>query len=313
MAILEAVPGVKVTVRINGVDCPEYDDPNVPEQQPSHPTLSKYIESPDNIEFTLCASVNKDYDWGDRSDCLCFQVWVDSTWIKGPIIYKTNLTNGQYESVVKGKYIFCDHTKSWFNHALKFSTVKIVESMTKERIKKDQQVAKNLGLIEVKVERKIHLDENRNHHGDTGWGLSSFELAEKSLKGKSISHGTILSTGTNVSRPRFMRTKRLPDDNGPIAIFQFRYRSKKALQQELIIPQTPPRSPSLDGLSTAEITRLAKERLEEINAKKQLVKEEPKSIKREVDEVYDLTEDGTSTRPAKTRRLPPEVIDLTDD
>lgn len=80
----------------------------------------------------------------------------------------------------------------------------------------------------------------------------------------------------------------------------------------------------------AEITRLAKERLEEINVsftsfslssitdyylqiEKQLVKEEPRFIKREVYEVYDLTEDGTSALPAKARRFPSEVIDLTDD
>lgn len=125
MAVLEAIPGIKVTVRINGVDCLEYDDLDVPEQQLSHPTSSKYIESPDNTEFTLCFSVQKDYNWGDKIHCLTFRVWVDSTWIGGRIIYKNNLTNGQYEEVVKGQDIFCDNTKSWFNHALKFSTVKI--------------------------------------------------------------------------------------------------------------------------------------------------------------------------------------------
>lgn len=64
--------------------------------------------------------------------------------------------------------------------------------MTKERIEKDQQVAKNLGLIEVKVERGIYVMEDYNHYdGYAQLGGSSFELAERSLKGKSISHGTM--------------------------------------------------------------------------------------------------------------------------
>ncbi|KAI1659147.1 hypothetical protein F4813DRAFT_354023, partial [Daldinia decipiens] len=312
MAILEAVPSIKVTVRINGVDCPEYDDPNAPEQQPSRPTSSKYIESPDNTEFTLCVSIDKGYDWGDKSDCLYFTMRVDSTWIQSPIIHKSEITNGHSEVVIKYKSTFCEKTKSWFKHALKFSTVKIVEGVTKERMEKDQQVANNLGLIEVEVERRIYLGKDPNHHENIDREVSSFEFAEKSLKGKSISHGTILSTGIKAPRPNFVQTSLLPGDDGPIASFQFRYRSKRALQQELIIPRTPPRSPSLDGLSTAEINRLAKERLNDINAKKQLAKEEPKSIKREIDEVYDLTEDDTSVRPTKTRRLTSEFIDLTD-
>ncbi|KAI0853864.1 hypothetical protein F5Y00DRAFT_269234 [Daldinia vernicosa] len=312
MAILEAVPGITVTVRINGVDCLEYDDPNVPEQQPSRPTSSKYIESLDNTEFTLCLSINKDYDWNYKGHCLVFTVRADSTWIQTHLIHKTHLTNGYFESVIKGKPTFCNKTKSWFNHALKFSEVKVVEGVTKARMEKDQQVAKNLGLVEVKVERHIYVEKDHSYCGDMSRSVSSFELAEKSLKGRSISHGTILTPGTKIPRPDFAQTKRLPGDDGPIAIFQFRYRSKKALQQELIIPRTPPGSPSLDGLSTAEINRLAKERLEEINARKQLVKKEPTSIKREVSEVYDRT-DGTSARPAKTRRLTSEVIDLTDD
>lgn len=125
MAVLEAIPGIKVTVRINGVDCPEYDDLDVPEQQLSHPTSSKYIESPDNAEFTLCIGVNKDYDWGDKSDCLVFAIRVDSALIHQPIVEKNQLANGYYERVIRGQDIFCDYTKSWFNHALKFSIVNI--------------------------------------------------------------------------------------------------------------------------------------------------------------------------------------------
>lgn len=59
----------------------------------------------------------------------------------------------------------------------------------------------------------------------------------------------------------------------PFAMVRFKYRSKDALKQELIIPRTPSPEPSpcpetktVDDLSPQEIRRLAQERLSELQA-----------------------------------------------
>ncbi|KAI1802605.1 hypothetical protein F4811DRAFT_390568 [Daldinia bambusicola] len=314
MAVLQDVPGVKVSICINGADCPEYDDPDISEQQRSCPTSSKYIESSDNVEFTIRIIVDQNYDWGNTKHSLCFGLEIDSHPAGSRIFNRSQLANGYGETVIHGKYVFCNNTSTWFNHAFKFSTVKIVENQTKERLNKDQRVARALGSIDVKVRRVTKARKSLSNVSYNRFKSSSFELAEKALKGKSISHGTILSAGTAITRPNYVHTKSLPGEDGPFAIFRFQYRSRGALQDEMIIPRTPPRSPSLNGLSQAEITRLAKERLKDIEEKKQLVKKEPKGTKREMDESFGLDKNDLSARPIKTRRRQSaSVIDLTDD
>ncbi|KAI8960668.1 hypothetical protein F5Y11DRAFT_349291 [Daldinia sp. FL1419] len=270
MAILEAIPGVKVTVCIDGVDCPEYDDPTVPEQQAGPPIVTKYIESPDNATFTTSMVVDKNYVWGKEFYSLGFNHEVDGNCIYAPLIRRTDILNGDLQkAVVDGKQSFCNDTKSWVKQKLKFSAVKIVGDATKDRVKKDRQATENLGLIEA-----------------ISW--------------------------ENIERPEYVTVVPFPSDNGSIAIFRFKYRSKRALRQEMVIPRTPSASPSLDGLSPAEITRLAKEGLRGINMKKQL-DEKLRAVKREISEDFDLATNDIPARPAKVRRLTPEVVDLTDD
>ncbi|KAK6955908.1 hypothetical protein Daesc_003555 [Daldinia eschscholtzii] len=204
MAVLEDVPGVKVTVCINGTDCLEYDEPDIPEQQPNCPTSSKYIESHDDTEFTIRVIIDKDYNW--------------------------------------------------------------VENSTKERLDKDLELAKTLGSIEVEVRRIIttggYLADTHTHNPPS----SSFELAEKALKGYLLvqQFNALLMRAPNLS----------PAKMDPL----------------------PPSNSSTDQ-----------------EGKKELVKEESKSIKREMDEVIDLTKSEISTRPTKIRQRLSEIIDLTDD
>lgn len=64
----------------------------------------------------------------------------------------------------------------------------IVEESLKERVERDKALAENLGKIEVRFERGYAGGRTKAWHNvvkDTG-----MVLAEKSLKGKGISHGT---------------------------------------------------------------------------------------------------------------------------
>ncbi|KAI1411290.1 hypothetical protein F5Y13DRAFT_65199 [Hypoxylon sp. FL1857] len=305
MAVLEDVPGIKVTVRIGGVDCTEYDDPEVPEQQPAQPTSLKYIESPDDAKFAICVAVDDSYKWGYKNHVLSFVTFVDSEWIESPIVRSQSLTNGQYERLTEGKKVFRKDTKTWSIHGLKFSAVKTIDEAKKERVEKDRKTSDKLGVIEVKVWRGVELGPSSSKRSSATLKKTPFELSEKSLKGKSISHGTMFSTAKQTTSPGFVSVQYLPEDGGPIAIFRFTYRSRRALQQELIIPATPPpRSPTFDGLSEAELRRLARERYEQINEEKE-VKKEKASIKRELG-------DDKLDRPSKVRRVS-KTIDLTDE
>ncbi|KAI0830442.1 hypothetical protein F5Y06DRAFT_206707 [Hypoxylon sp. FL0890] len=316
MAVLKEVPGIKVTVRIDGVDCTEYDDPEAAEQKSEKPTSSKYIESPDNAKFTIFVAVNTKYKWGYKNHALSFKAYVDSEWVTAPIIEEDDpLTNGQHEVLIEGMEIFSKDTGTWSIRGLKFSTVKTIDEATNERIEKDRDASEKLGVIEVEVRRGVLLGplSDDDEYSDFQPRETSLELSERSLKGKSISHGTEFSSSQPTSVPNLFSIEPLPEDDGCIATFRFKYRSRKALQQELIIPSTPPPpSPTFDRLSEAELHRLARERYEQINEEKH-IKKEASIIKREFGDVFDLTgDDDDLDRPPKVRRVS-EVLDLTDE
>ncbi|KAI1780837.1 hypothetical protein F4818DRAFT_18679 [Hypoxylon cercidicola] len=311
MAVLEVPPGIAVTVRINGVDCVEYDDPEAPKRQSvgDIPVSCKYIESLDDSEFSVHLKLSGNNDrYCYKNHGLAFSLSVDGLKVASTVFDKKSR---HLEGEMKGKQYFCPVTRSWRMHRFKFSTVKTVDDTTKDRVEKDQKVSEKLGLIKVEVYRCIIVGpmavKAAKKSGTSNQSKASFELAEKSLKGKTISHGTVYSTVETIQAPKYQNVE-YPGER-PIAAFEFQYRSRNALQQEFIVPAIPPPSRSLDGLSESELRRLAAERLEQIHGEN-LVKKERVRVKREPNEVLDLTENN---RPSKLIRAPPEYIDLTDE
>ncbi|RYP53174.1 hypothetical protein DL768_001767 [Monosporascus sp. mg162] len=254
MAILEELPGVKVTVRVEGKDCVEYEDPDAADIQTSRPTSSKYIESVDDAEFCVHFHMDSNYNWDYREHCLVVAVYADNQWLNSSFVEKTALINGQLDIDV--------------------DRLNKVDDTTKARIEEDRKVAKNLGIITVRLKRVIKLD-SYDASSSAPVKSTSLDLTEKSFKGKEISH--------------------------------------EALKREMIIPRTPTQSPALqddfDTLSDAEKARLARERFQELQSIKKIKKEELVT-KRGFSEVFDLADDGLRSRPTKRTA---QVIDLTDD
>lgn len=121
MAVLEGVPGVKVTIRVNNVDCVEYDDPEPPEH-PAQPTSSKYIESSDNAKFVIRFEVNHSYRWGYRKHVLCFRCYVDGKFVRGAV---QRQNDAMLWRDIQGKDEFSTSTGSWVIRKLQFAAVKI--------------------------------------------------------------------------------------------------------------------------------------------------------------------------------------------
>ncbi|KAI1496181.1 hypothetical protein F5X99DRAFT_401202 [Biscogniauxia marginata] len=326
MAIVEDVPGVEVTILVRGQPSREYEDGDSSEAQDQAgaacPVACKYIECADDTEFVVQTKITG-YKWGYRNHALSSETYVDGKRIRGVLIRSLKCEQYcPYTCTVQGEEKYDRATGRWSVHRFKFAAVDTVDEARKERVAEDIKIAKNLGVIEVKLLRVTE-------HGPTGYsqrasginpGTGKFELTEKSLKGKAISHGTSYSKAESISAPRFVDTRTIPEDNGPIAIYRFLYRSREALKRELIIPRSPAPSPTLQGLTDAERDRLARERLEELKQAK--IKKERNVIKREFGEVFDLTKDNDEVpleppRPTKVSRLSSgrevEVVDLTDD
>ncbi|KAJ8066197.1 hypothetical protein OCU04_005283 [Sclerotinia nivalis] len=89
-------------------------------------------------------------------------------------------------------------------------------------IKEDSDRLSVVGEIMVKVYRKMH---------------------EKALKGQAMSHGTTLGVPQAVMKKKRYTSRYLDGEDYPIAIYRFKYRSKRSLQSLLILERTPELSP----------------------------------------------------------------------
>ncbi|KAI0014774.1 hypothetical protein F4780DRAFT_169649 [Xylariomycetidae sp. FL0641] len=327
MAILEDLPGVEVTVRVDDVDLHELGDPNDDEQHHVDaddsgpcPSVTSYVECADNAEFAVHLSIDGDYPWGYRDHVLCARVRIDGQHVRGEVFrqrdmrYNRALDLHVSERCVVGRELFSEVSGTWALRKFKFSVVDTVDEAQRERVERDSKIAKDLGVIEVRIYRAIeHGPSRHSNHGRSQVQPSGFELSEKSLKGKAISHGTSYGMPQYVPPPSYIDVRDMPEDNGPIGIYRFLYRSREALKRELIIPRSPTRSPVLEELSAAERDRLARERLAEL---RRIKKESKRPIKREQSEILDLTDDAAPVRrPWKKSRSDNgrEIIDLTED
>ncbi|KAI1428550.1 hypothetical protein F5Y12DRAFT_790008 [Xylaria sp. FL1777] len=314
MAILESVPGVEVTVQIAGKDAIEYeadDEGKLSLAKHACPTATKYIEAIDDAKFAVKLAASCEYGWDYQKHALVFKLYIDGNHICSKLIKDSN----QGEVTVSCKKAFCLQSRQWKSYNLKFSAITTIDKSHQERLEQDLEVAKRLGHIMVTVHRRIMLCRT-GVQPKTPLVNKEFELVEKSMKGKFISHGTTFSSAKKIKTPKMRYTRALPKEKRPIAVFHFLYRSKDALQKSLIIPRSPP-SPSLSSSSAqafsklppGEIERLARERFEQMQRHEGL-KNKAKPVKRKLEKIEDLTE--VDENPIPTKRLT-KFIDRTVD
>ncbi|RYP67867.1 hypothetical protein DL769_005656 [Monosporascus sp. CRB-8-3] len=307
MAVLDDIPGIEVAVQINGWDVVEYDDPDASEHVRSCPTSSKYIESIDDTEFTIRYKASLGYNWeGCRDHVLRFRTFADGLKLSGKVLFKTDALHGRCIRN-EGFSKYDPETKERYKYNCKFCPISTVDDAGRERVIEDSRVAKKLGLIEVEVYRST-FSGSRKPGASSVATPHSYELAEKSLKGKAISHGVSYTLGTVIkdkSRPR-VTFRDFKEDGGPIAVFRFQY------------------SPSVSRSFVLRMTQFGE--AEEMEQMEQVVKsleeenrmeEKSRPVKREIGEVYDPTQDQAPLRPTKLSRLASgrevQVVDLTDD
>lgn len=132
MAVISALRGIQVTIRVNGNPLPEYEDDEDGEEgsrgpdriTPKH-KVSKYIESTEGQEFGIGFSVSHPYEM----DCpaLEFTLTVDGQKFAGRIIEKSEYNSrgswaGSRNGINKGK-----PGETGIFRAFTFSTIKTCE------------------------------------------------------------------------------------------------------------------------------------------------------------------------------------------
>ncbi|KAK7755037.1 hypothetical protein SLS62_002852 [Diatrype stigma] len=144
MAILDGAPGIKVTVKIGDATCIEYDDPEPDDMHASCPTVSKYIESIDDVEFGVCCEMGPDYAWGFKNHSLRFAVYIDGNYFDSFLLRWS--AHGYDAYSIWSQHVRTE-TGGWVTRKPKFSTVTTVDDNTKIRLEKDKKSLKREYVI----------------------------------------------------------------------------------------------------------------------------------------------------------------------
>ncbi|KAB5582773.1 hypothetical protein GE09DRAFT_1076381 [Coniochaeta sp. 2T2.1] len=270
----------------------EYKDPvkNPDRKYPAAEFISKYIEAKDGAEYSVICTATPQNLWLAQGDpaaakdsalAVVFSVQIDGVDQASTYVVNTHQT-ARIEGV-KGQ-----------------APGDSQQTMRKFKFNADLKRAPFLGTIRVQVWHGVYKGPSATV--PTVRDTATLSIAEKALKGTAVSHGTTFGD-TVPTDPVVFADVSYPT-NSPVAIFQFRYRSKA----RLIVPRSPTPEP-FDSFVDSELpAKDGKENQERggdgSHDTKAVVKRERQADEMDDDdEIIDLTGDDNDCelRPVKKR------------
>ncbi|PVH81475.1 hypothetical protein DL98DRAFT_587389 [Cadophora sp. DSE1049] len=273
MALLESLPGVEVTVCVDGEALKEYNTENdivtnknrVAARQKSR-TITKYIEATTGKGFLVKIVVKAPYKMNCHN--ISFTVEVDGQYIKSHLMTKNNLAKdlngpkkewscsieGPVEKVRSRGAVKCMH----------FTEIHSTdEALASTVIRKQGLQTSKVGEIVIYVHRCSGLRKARGGHSQTKFHeLDSAEkVHSKVLIKDAKTHSVALKYQKRARLGRSVHTTEIDGKDFPIAIYRFKYCSMKSLQDLQIVPRvedlepvvvdSPPQRPRNQGEQVA--------------------------------------------------------------
>ncbi|THY50640.1 hypothetical protein D6C97_06964 [Aureobasidium pullulans] len=299
MAILDSLPGVEITVVVDGEDLHEYQDTDMEDEEN---TVTKYVEAVTDANFAIKIKGSQELEY--KGDCLSLDVLVDGLRIERPLIGRERTRKGSYTRLVEGLNV-----RAGYMRKLRFNTL---ETVTEHGfgLPEDLERVKNMGKIEVRLthENKVKRTEAVYNKVVDNEGI----ISEKAIKGQAMTHSSGFDQESRIALGADMMilckaVEGVPD---PVATFFFYYKSKTSLKDLMIIPRTPSPVPledrpeeELNPEEMAELVRLLK-------AKVAVTSQVKKEVKRELED-----DDDSNFRARKRARPSASAInfEINDD
>ncbi|KAK9778797.1 putative C2 NT-type domain-containing protein [Seiridium cardinale] len=227
-------PAFRASIIVNGKHVDEIDDPKAVTKQSSIPgdgpkIITKYIQCVEDTQFSVLVGVNNEYDFTNgTSHSLSLAVYIDGQWVRSPVCRARDTRDQPWEKAVHCRLIRGPDGNVVFQ-AFQFKSLNMGKFGNGDagRVHHDRIRAKHMGNIQIQVHRIVEhgLDTTFPAAPQVGNRLN---VAGKSLNGNALAHPTYFANSINAShvRPPNVKCSRYPGDTGPIAIFQFLYRSK---------------------------------------------------------------------------------------
>ncbi|KAG9525875.1 hypothetical protein KCU93_g5713, partial [Aureobasidium melanogenum] len=251
MAVLDGLPGVEVTVVVDGKDLHEYQDADMEDDEG---TITKYIEAVDNANFAIKIKVSKDVEF--KGDFLSFGISLDGSSVRNPVVNSSQVRACTHVRIVEGVQVGVQRMRK-----LKFNAL---ETVTEHGfgLPEDVERVKNMGKIEVRVRHKNILKKVPAKYREPNSGNESF-ISEKAIKGQGMTHSYSLDEEIYTADSIFCRGEPVIGVKDPAGMFVFHYRSKASLKDSMIIPRTPSPVPLEDRpeeeLTAEEMAQLVRQ------------------------------------------------------
>ncbi|KAG9683845.1 hypothetical protein KCU95_g18025, partial [Aureobasidium melanogenum] len=300
MAVLDGLPGVEITVVVDGEDLHEYQDADTEDDED---TVTKYIEAVDNANFAVKIKVTKDAKF--KGNRLAFEVLVDGTRISRPLIGPRRRQVSTHVQMVRGIQVGDRHVRK-----LRFDAL---ETVTEHGLglPEDLQRVKNLGKIQVRVTHKNLVGKKTSRTYSKPDEPSEGFVSEEAVKGQAVTHSYSLDKETYQLKNRSYKAEHVAGEKDPAAVFEFRYRSKASLKQLMIIPRTPSPIPLEDRpeeeLSREEMTELLRRYKANASSTASIKKETKREREDDNDNSY------TGKRARSSTSADPVHLELNDD
>ncbi|KAK4934162.1 hypothetical protein LTR66_015695, partial [Elasticomyces elasticus] len=262
--------GYEVEIEIDGEVLEEYqppDDPLGESTEDGVPTITRYIQVEEGKAFTVATRVGEQAAWTD--DAKCFGYFIDgdcvSTAIESKTEWNVNRAARHLESAAK-----------WVDNGVTMSRDFVIERLetNEEHTSKEilQKFVRSLGEIRVVVEDGAYSSAATPYATDPSQLDNDLKVPEKALKGRHMDTRATLGASkvTTASTWAYM------DNTKKVAIFVFKYRSKKGLQAIDILETTPepareptpPPPPTIDTMSEEELRAYARQLESEVTIRK---------------------------------------------
>ncbi|KAI7286123.1 hypothetical protein KC345_g1316 [Hortaea werneckii] len=216
MAVHPEVPGLTVSVDVDGQDLPEYEDEDAQDAQPE--VVIKYVEAISGAEFKT--SLRFDAQEFQHSE----QTIVISVSCDGEFMCQKYFTPKHMASTrrqVMGHWVGMGRDGQQIKKAMMFSDLAISENQVNKNLLGKLE---SLGTITITCSKgRLSLRQSRTGRPSLKKGaLVEGPLSEKNLKGQSITHHT--TYGPEIPNPYSTYTAHKIGE--PFATFKFKYRSR---------------------------------------------------------------------------------------
>ncbi|KAG9241571.1 hypothetical protein BJ878DRAFT_520099 [Calycina marina] len=321
MAVLDNLPGIRVSLQSDGFRQTEYQDTDEPLKLEPAYTLPppgrvalKYVEVVAEADFLIKCEVLAPHI---AMEDISFTAEVDGIRIATNVAEHLRLTVGYWYGHIDGYYKRIDAERVSCR-PLRFCGLTKVDTDDSETISRDAKMMKGVGEIIVYVHRTRR--EGREQAMIRTEPKAVKEVSEKALKGQAISHSAGYGAEKYFSKPQNQGTLWMDPYYKPLAVFRFKYRSKEALQAMMVIPRSasperfylaPIHSPDRNWGVVSRQERVANLKMELAKIKAEDDGEEENPVRSRKREASDSISSGRAYKTSQ-RRDGKVVVDLTD-